>query len=355
MTAALRIFAGNSAYQKIQKDGLQATDVAAVIGASGAAKWLAITHLDSTIFSQWLNKSTQTIDVLGTSIGAIKLAAALRRDPAAALTKLADDYVAQSYGPDNSLTVTEGTYQLLNSLLVDGGAQEILQSPRYRYHCIAVRCKGGLASNNQWPQKLSMASAFFKSMRGRDALSKDLQRVVFSDPRSTRMLRSSDGYVSERVELTQNNFDKALLSSGSIPVYMDAVNDVAGDGVFRDGGLLDYHPVPDYFWPENNGLVLYPHFYQTLKAGWFDKFFPWRHVPSHHLDNVVMLAPSDSYIASLPGGKIPERQDFVKYQHNQERRRDNWREVIKRSEQLGEEFLKIVESGDIASHVQRFA
>ena len=50
----LVIQAGPDAYAKIQRDGLQAEDIAAVFGASGAAKWLGIYGLDSAIFSRWL-------------------------------------------------------------------------------------------------------------------------------------------------------------------------------------------------------------------------------------------------------------------------------------------------------------
>src|SRR5690606_2267798 len=51
----------------------------------------------------------------------------------------------------------------------------------------------------------------------------------------------------------------ALLASGSIPMVMEAVRDIPGasEGVYRDGGLLDYHL--DLPWRAPGG-VLYPPF-----------------------------------------------------------------------------------------------
>ena len=62
--------------------------------------------------------------------------------------------------------------------------------------------------------------------------------------------------------------------------------------IYHDGGMLDYHPVPSNFWPQTDGLVLYPHFYDHFKLRWFDKFYPKRKVAAHKLDNVIMLAPT---------------------------------------------------------------
>ena len=72
----LRLLAGRKAYKKIKTNGLSQNDISAVFGASGAAKWLTIYGLDSTIFGRWLSTSKQPIDLFGTSVGAFKLAAA---------------------------------------------------------------------------------------------------------------------------------------------------------------------------------------------------------------------------------------------------------------------------------------
>ena len=120
---------------------------------------------------------------------------------------------------------------------------------------------------------------------------------------------------------------------------------------YHDGGMLDYHPVPGTFWPQRDGLILYPHFYDHFKMRWFDKFYPWRKAPARLLDNVVMLAPSRAWVKSLPDGKIPSRQDFPKYRKNEALRFEKWHEVVRRSHALGEEFIHMVKRDKIAEAI----
>jgi hypothetical protein len=60
----------------------------------------------------------------------------------------------------------------------------------------------------------------------------------------------------------------SLLASGSIPLVLQAVNDIAGapQGPYWDGGLIDYHLHLPY--QRDEGLVLYPHFSDSYRAGW---------------------------------------------------------------------------------------
>ena len=65
-----------------------------------------------------------------------------------------------------------------------------------------------------------------------------------------------------------------------------------------------YHPI------HAQGSFYIPHFRSRLTPGWFDKTLRWRtrHVPA--LDNLVLICPSDAFLANLPFGKIPDRGDF---------------------------------------------
>lgn len=112
--------------------------------------------------------------------------------------------------------------------------------------------------------------------------------------------------------LDPDNFAASLLASGSIPVVMSGVCDVAGtgSGMFRDGGLIDYH-VDLPFALEPGGLILCPHFLPKIIPGWFDRFAPWRR--ASHTEKTVLIVPSDSFIKKLPNGKIPCRKDFFSY------------------------------------------
>jgi hypothetical protein len=352
----LSLLAGPSAYARIMDHGLQPADVDTIIGASGAAKWLTICGLDRAVFGKWLHGATHAIDLYGTSIGAFKLAAAAQVDSDAAIMRLAEAYIDQHYpGPISPQVISLETTRIINILLPSHASEEILASPNYRFHCGAVRCHGGLTSRNGRKQKLAMVAGFVESVFGKRAFRNRVERIVFGDPRSEKTVQGHDGYKTCRVALTRQNFVAALLASGSIPVFMDGVEHVsgAGDGVYRDGGLLDYHPVPSNFWSPSDGIVLYPHFYNYLKSGWFDKFFPWRKVKGGYLDNVLLVSPSEAYVTSLPGGRIPRKEDFRRFKNDDKERMRRWQIVMERSCELGDEFLEIVTSGKIKQRLNR--
>ena len=132
---------------------------------------------------------------------------------------------------------------------------------------------------------------------------------------------------------------------------MPGIAAIAGapTGIYRDGGLLDYHAVPANVIDTRQGLVLYPHFYRYLKESWFDKFFPWRKVAAEQLDNVVLVSPSAEFVASLPGGEIPDRNDFYRFSDNDNERIRRWTIAKEKSEALGLAFLNLVKTGDIAA------
>jgi hypothetical protein len=350
----LRIRAGQTALAHIQKNGLSPADIAAVFGASGAAKWLAIYGLDRAIFSEWLLDVPQPINLFGTSVGAFKLAGACRQDPAKALDDLAHAYIEQTYPNGFSTEIIDReTQKILDTVVDTAGVAEILAHPVFRYHCGTVLAKGLMASTGETPQKFAMAMAFALNGFGRNIHTGRMQRVIFADDRADKALAGRDAYVSHRVALNSDNLRAAVTASGSIPVVMKGVSDIPGAplGMHRDGGLLDYHPVPGNLW-QGDGLVLYPHFYSEVTSGWFVKYFCWRKTPTALLDKVVLISPSESFLASTELGRIPDRRDFLRMQGEDASRQRLWRDSAKRSLELGEAFLALAKSGNIASIVE---
>lgn len=358
----LIIAAGPSALAHIRKNGLSPDDVSTIFGASGAAKWLAISGIDHRVFSQFMAARTDKtpVDLFGTSVGAFKLAAASRRDPGTTLQVTADAYIAQSYAEEVSFTAIDEQFGIMLQKVmghdtegdIAAGVADILSNPNYRMHIGTVRCHGGL--NAKLPrQALSLARAGLLATVTQQHLRGLAERTIFSDPRRDLPFEARDRYAVRKAQLTEDNFLPALRASGAIPVYMQAVR-MAEDPQhkYHDGGMLDYHPVPGTFWPETDGLILYPHFYDHFKMRWFDKFYPWRKAPARLLDKVVMIAPSRAWVKALPDGKIPSRQDFPKYRKNEAERMDKWAEVVRRSHALGEEFIDACTTGRINDMVQ---
>ncbi|GAA5315079.1 MAG: hypothetical protein AseanaTS_02830 [Candidatus Pelagadaptatus aseana] len=349
------IFAGASARRHIEHNGLRPEHIATVFGASGAAKWLAIYGLDQVILNQWLPQSEQPVKLFGTSVGAFKLASACHADGNAAMASLAQNYIHQSYpgdhiGPDE---IEREFKKITEGIISADKADEVLSHPKYRFSCGAVRCHGGLASTSQTRQKLAATGAALKNVTGRRGLVKQLDRVVFCDPRAEFPIAGVDGYRTDKVELTRDNFTPAVKASGSIPIYMHEVRDIggAGPGVYRDGGMLDYHPVPGNLW-QSDELILYPHFYPYCKEGWFDKLLKWRKAPAELMDNVIMISPSQQFLDAIELGRIPDRADFVTMADNNDERIRLWQEVVDRTAEMGEDFLSWVNSDNLIARVK---
>ena len=354
----ITIAAGPRAYRHIQENGLSPNDIDTVFGASGAAKWLTIAGLDSAVFGSFLARRTAhaPIDLYGTSVGAFKLAAAARAEPTKALATMAEAYIHQDYtdGVTHDV-IAEETEKILTQVISaeHGGVDEILTNLDYHLHVGAVRCHGLMNAQSKLKLAAAMTLAGLGAVFTPSHLRGMAERVIFSDPRRHLVFHATDGFDVRQSQLSPDNLLDALKASGSIPVYMPGVY-FADDPehIYHDGGMLDYHPIPSAFWPTQQGLTLYPHFLDYFKIRWFDKFYKWRKARGAQLGNVVMIAPSPRFIASLPGGKIPDRQDIIKLRHHNQQRIDNWSHVNARSHDLGAQFIALAQSGDLAAVVE---
>ena len=155
-----------------------------------------------------------------------------------------------------------------------------------------------------------------------------------------------DDYRSRQVQLTEGNLTPAILASCSIPFWLDAVHDIPGAprGAYWDGGITDYHLHLDYA-AMSDGLVLYPHFQRQVVPGWLDKAWKRRHRASPRLANLVVLAPDEQWIRTLPGGKLPDRSDFKAFGDDLAGRMAAWRRAISESRRMADEFAELAASG----------
>ncbi|MCW7752521.1 patatin-like phospholipase family protein [Desulfobotulus sp. H1] len=348
----LLFLAGPRAYKRIREKGLGPDDVRLVLGASGAAKWLGIHGLDVAVFSDFLTGSSRPVPFFGTSIGAWKLAAATRKDPRAAFDFLAHAYMHQFYKkPVRRRHVDQEALRIVDAFLPPGAAREILSHPKFRLHLSVIRCNGALASENAMALAWGLGMAFTVNWKGRSQYIRRFDRVIFHDPREESLVNGAFNGASS-VPLTPENFRSALLATGSIPFLMSGVPEIpgAGEGTFRDGGLVDYHPLP----PEEleEGIVLYPHFYPEVIPGWFDKRMPRRRASAMDLADVLLLAPSSEYVEKLPFGRIPDRRDFKVFEGNDAARLSFWKKAVAESRRLGDAFLEALENGRIEDCIQ---
>lgn len=346
---ALQVFAGPRARARLAERGLSPADVRVVPGAAGGPKGLVLNPLDRFIFGHWLNAAPQTVHLPGASIGAWRLACACLPDADAALAQLAEDYITQRYehAPGKAPTPRSVSAAFGRKLEERLGARaaELLSHPQRRLHVFTSRGRHLLLREGRWRTPAGYLGAFVANAASRRAMGAWLERVVFSDPREALPLPMHD-YRSHVAALTPANLTAAVLASCSIPFWLDAVHDVPGGprGAYWDGGITDYHLHLDYA-AMHEGLVLYPHFQRHIVPGWLDKVWKHRHRASAFLDNVVVLAPSPAWIATLPGGKLPDRQDFKTYDDDFDGRVAAWRRALAESARLADEFADLVASG----------
>jgi predicted acylesterase/phospholipase RssA len=161
-----------------------------------------------------------------------------------------------------------------------------------------------------------------------------------------------DGFGLVNVALTDANAEDALLASGTIPLLAAPVRDVAGAprGLYWDGALVDYHLLLPYQRLTRHGgrLVFYPHFNDFVTPGWLDKHLPWRRAPRAHpwLDDVLLVAPSRAFLATLPHGRLPQRQDFYRYGPDHAGRIRAWETAIAECGRFAEAVLRWMERPD---------
>jgi hypothetical protein len=339
MFSNISVYAGKRAKKIIQEKGLREDDIAGLIGASGGPRFLVLAGLDRYIFSNWFKKRRKPLNILGSSIGAWRGAAFACREPVAKHELFVNAYMSQHYSKKPSAAdVTAEGIRIMDLYIHDTDVDYILNRSKARLHIISARCTGLSASNNNTLLAASLTPAALLNLAGRKALLGVFGRTMFYDARSTSSFISIAA-PRFRVALTAENIRSAILSSGSIPLVMEGISSIPGapEGTYRDGGLTDYHPVPAR---EHGGILLYPHFTERIVPGWLDKGLRWRKPPRESLADILLIAPSEKFIKSLPYGKIPDRTDFKRFAGNDSERLRYWNEVIKKSSILGEEFME---------------
>src|SRR5690606_816998 len=274
--APLLFKAGPDAFADIRKRGFSPERVGTIAGASGGPKWLVLSQLDRVIIDRILPKVAGPVHLAGSSIGAWRFACYGQAAPLDALNRFEEAYIEQDYSArPTTAEITAKSREILATLLRDGGAAEIVSHPYVRLHILAARC-GRLTSSESRPLLASgMLAAAFANAVSRRTLGLFFKRVLFYDARDLPPFYNASGFPLERIHLTQKNIANAIVASGSIPMVLSGVRDIDGapPGIYRDGGVIDYHL--DLPLAEPDRLTLYPHFFEQLIPGWFDKKLRW--------------------------------------------------------------------------------
>lgn len=350
----LRFLAGNRALETIRAQGLAPDHVKVVAGAAGGPKWLVLGHLDRALFGSWFRGRRRPLFLLGSSIGSWRFAADSCADPVAAIDRMEEAYIHQAY--DRKPTpreISEESRAIIDHVLGADGPGEVLRHPFNRLSLVAVRSRHILACGRRLPLALGLSAAVMANVLARRSLRWFFQQTLFSDPRNRPPFSSMGRPPGAACGFSPDNLKQALLASGSIPLVMDGVGRIphAPEGVYRDGGAVDYHlDVP--FGLNGRGIVLYPHFTHCIIPGWLDKHLPWRRPSAGNMADVLVVAPSDDFVSRLPGGKITDRSDFYRFAGDDRARFACWKKVADAGRILADDFMEAVASGSIRHRVR---
>lgn len=346
MMRALTYHAGPLALARVRKHGLQAADIGIIPAAAGGPKGLIFQALDQFLFGSWLPAAPRERTLIGSSIGAWRMAAACQPDPVGAFARLGQLYSNQRYTAKPSQGEIDTVCRDLLANFIGGHERAILAHPHHRLHLITNRGIGALAGPvGRHAEMRGFAAAALRNLVGRRGLAAVVERVVLGDARggASWLHAPFDDFTTHFASLTPDNLAQALLASGSLPLIMQPVRDLPGapPGRYWDGGISDYHLALPYA-RKASDLVLYPHFGDHIVPGWLDKAMPWRRVargPQRAwLDNVIIVAPSRAFLATLPRAKLPDRKDFTFHGLDHDARIAAWQRAIGEGGRLRDEF-----------------
>jgi len=350
---ALKFLAGPGAVRMLRQEGFDPQRIGTIAGASGGAKWLALSQIDRVIIDRILPALEAPVHLVGSSIGTWRFACYAQNRPHEALARFEEAYLEQRYSHDPDIhEITGRSREILAEVLGENGAAEILSHPVLRTHVITVRAKSIAASEHPTTLGASLLLAATANLISRKSLGALFVRSIFYDSRDLPPFHDIRGFPLEQTQLTPENLGDSIRASGSIPLVLSGVRDIAGApaGMYRDGGIIDYHL--DLPTSSENKLTLFPHFYDFLKPGWFDKKLGWRRNQDANIDRTILVCPSPGFVAKLPNGKIPDRTDFQTM--SPELRRKVWRSVVAECERLADELNEVLDKDQLPGRVEAF-
>ncbi|NCF25201.1 MAG: patatin-like phospholipase family protein [Gammaproteobacteria bacterium] len=350
-TTALSFRAGPGALRTIRQHGFSPELVGTMAGASGGAKWLVLSKLDRVAADTLIPRLHEPVYLIGSSIGAWRFACYAQDRPLEAIERFEEAYLGQTYSeePDRD-EITTKSRQILDYVLGESGTAEILSHPVFRTSIMTVRSRHVTASEQPAVLVPGLLAAAALNAVSRRSLGAFFERVLFFDARDLPPFFDMRGFPLRQVELAEANLKDAIIATGSIPMILSGVRDIAGAprGMYRDGGVIDYHLDLPQSAPDR--LTLYLHFIDRIVPGWFDKKLSWRKPDPSNVDRTILVSPSKEFVSRLPHAKIPDRRDFINFKP--EERIRAWRTVVDMCDELADEFHEVLDKGQLAARLE---
>ena len=351
MTGALSFRAGPGAFDAVRLHGFSPGQIGTLAGASGGAKWLVLSKLDRAMQDAVVPHLAAPVHLIGSSIGSWRFACYAQSNPLSAIERFEQAYLDQAYSAKPSREeITAKSREILLRILGAQGVSEILSHPVYRTHIMTCRSRHITAAEHPALLGVGLAAAASLNAVSRRSLGAFFERALFYDARDIPPFYEATGFPMRRIELSKDNLADAIAATGAIPIVLSGVRDIAGapKGMYRDGGIIDYHL--DLPHSDDNRLTLYLHFIDRIIPGWFDKQISWRKPDAANSDRTIVVSPSAEFVARLPHQKIPDRHDFVNFET--EERLRAWHTVVSMCDELADDFREVIEKDRLAARLE---
>jgi hypothetical protein len=348
---SLTFKAGRGALRSIKQHGFDVANIGTVAGASGGAKWLVLSQLDRAILGNLKPAMRGPVHLIGSSIGSWRFSCYAQNDPIAAIDRLEHAYLYQTYSDSPDIhEITAKSREILDHVLGPDGAAQILNNPLFRMHVMAVRSRAFSASDNRVTLAAGMLLSAAMNAVSRRTLGLFFERALFFDDRDVPPFFDLTGFPLQRIPLVEENLADAVIATGSIPLVLSGVRNIHGaaPGTYRDGGIIDYHLDLPHSSAER--MTLFPHFYDRIVPGWFDKKLKWRRPAPGNVDRTILISPSAEFVETLPNRKIPDRSDFTNYAPGE--RVKAWEACVSACERLADEFNDVIEKQQLAARLE---
>ncbi len=349
----LIVKAGKNALAMVRDGGFDWNRISTYYGSASGPRWLVTSGFDLTLLENSCLGRTRSVLLAGASSGAWRFAAWPQPEPIKSYLELRQAYIEAQYRrEDTPHSVQQSLMRIIDRYIEDDALPFALQNKQYRLAIITARARYFTASEKSWIQKIGLGLCFAANLAFPRTIRRFFERIVFFSGPKPPAFCLKRNYRGRYIPLNQFNFKYAVLSSGAIPLVVAGVPDIFGAprGIYRDGGLVDYH-INEAYSGQADEMTLFFHHQKQIKPVWMDKNLKSRRSPVHLLDNVVMVYPTPTFVSALPDGKIPDRTDFVTYVDDQAQRIRNWWKAVEMSAHLGEQFMERVDSGRIRSMV----
>ena len=323
-----------------------------MLAASGGPRWVGLVGIDRALRGFLKKRTTpQPFPLLGASSGAWRMAAISCDDNGETYEHLLEEYIGQRYeGSPTAREISQVCRSYIDRVFTPERADFALNNKGLQLNFTTAVMRREKPSRKR--TALSVGLAFSLNAIARKHLAKCYTRGLFSvlpHPENSPLDGGWDDLPTTQIALTQNNFQRGLMASGSIPLVLEGESSIEGGprGHHLDGGLVDYH----FELESPQAPILYPHFATDPIPGWMDRFPPKRRVSARGREQLCIVLPSEELLAKFPTGDFPCRHDFRRFSNDQ--RIKLWTQTARLTNKLEKELSVCLESGDLVNIADR--